>query len=178
MSEPSSPTDVVRCGAVAVVVENVQGEVDVDHVRWAKLAADALNALDAVGELTLTFVDREEIIDLKVTHFGDVGEHPTDVLSFPLDELSSSANGLPVLLGDVVICPSVAAEQAFDHAGTFDDEMALLVVHGVLHILGHDHVEPADTALMQAQELALLESLHWSHGAPSGFAERHREGAR
>ena len=178
MSEPSSPTDVVRCGAVAVVVENVQDEVDVDHVRWANLAASALDALDAGGELTLTFIDRQEIIDLKVTHFGDVGEHPADVLSFPLDEPASAADGLPILLGDVVICPSVAAEQATDHAGTFDDEMALLVVHGVLHILGHDHVEPADTALMQAQELALLESLHWSHPAPHGFAERHREGAR
>ena len=54
---------------------------------------------------------------------------------------------MPVLLGDVVVCPAVAADQAPTHAGTVDDELALLVVHGVLHVLGHDHAEPAETAV-------------------------------
>ena len=60
---------------------------------------------------------------------------------------------MPVLLGDVVICPGVAADQAPSHAGTLDDELALLVVHGVLHVLGHDHAEPDEAQLMRAREL-------------------------
>ena len=85
---------------------------------------------------------------------------PTDVLAFPIDgELVEVDDGvrpaapwprspaarsgdLPLLLGDVVICPSVAVAQAPSHAGTVDDELALLVVHGVLHVLGHDHADP------------------------------------
>ena len=62
-----------------------------------------------------------------------------------------------MLLGDVVVCPAVAAEQAPTHAGTLDDELALLVVHGVLHVLGHDHAEPDETATMRARELELLD---------------------
>ena len=64
---------------------------------------------------------------------------------------------MPVLLGDVVVCPAVAAEQAPTHAGTLDDELALLVVHGVLHVLGHDHAEPAEARRMRAAS-ALLEA--------------------
>jgi probable rRNA maturation factor len=102
---------------------------------------------------------------------------PTDVLSFPLDD-DTDADGLagadvPVLLGDVVICPAVAAEQAPDHAGTLDDELALLVVHGILHVLGHDHAEPAETAEMRAAELAHLERFHWGGPAPTAFRQEH-----
>ncbi|MEZ5251162.1 MAG: rRNA maturation RNase YbeY [Ilumatobacteraceae bacterium] len=70
----------------------------------------------------------------------------------------------PLLLGDVVIRPSVAAEQAPAHAGTLDDELALLLVHGILHVLGRDHAEADEAAEMRARELALLEAHHW-HGA-------------
>src|SRR3546814_12582280 len=93
---------------------------------------------------------------------------PTDVLSFPIDDPidpgrwpDSGSTGpdreppevqdLPMLLGDVVICPAVAARQAPEHAGSYDDEIALLVVHGVLHVLGLDHAEPAEEAAMQAR---------------------------
>jgi probable rRNA maturation factor len=67
---------------------------------------------------------------------------------------------MPLLLGDVVVCPSVAERQAPEHAGGYDDELALLVVHGVLHVLGHDHAEPEETAVMQARERALLDEFH------------------
>ena len=96
----------------------------------------------------------------------------TDVLSFPLDD-DEPQPGVPVLLGDVVVCPAVAADQASSHAGTLDDELALLVVHGVLHVLGHDHAEPAETATMRARELALLEAHHWHGPAPGGFRQEH-----
>ncbi len=70
-----------------------------------------------------------------------------------------------MLLGDVVVCPAIAARQAPAHAGSYDDEIALLVVHGVLHVLGMDHAEPADEAAMQARERELLDR-HHHHRAP------------
>ena len=71
---------------------------------------------------------------------------------------------LPMLLGDVVVCPAVAARKAPEHAGSYDDELALLVVHGVLHVLGMDHAEPEEAAAMQARERELLDRYH--HGRP------------
>jgi len=66
----------------------------------------------------------------------------------------------PVLLGDIVICPGVAATNAPDHAGAFDDEIALLLVHGILHLLGHDHADDADRMAMQGRERELLASTY------------------
>ena len=60
----------------------------------------------------------------------------------------------------MVICPAVAARNAPDHAGTYDDELALLVVHGILHVLGMDHADPEEEAAMQAKERSLLERFH------------------
>ena len=67
-----------------------------------------------------------------------------------------------MLLGDVVICPAVAARNAPAHAGTFADEIALLVVHGILHVLGMDHATPDETEVMQARERDLLGRFHRS----------------
>ena len=171
MSEPPSPT--VGANATAVVVgADEQSDVVVDVDRWCRLATAALTTEGARGELTLTFVDRDEIAALNVEHLGHEG--PTDVLSFPLDDDDPGA-GVPVLLGDVVVCPAVAADQASTHAGTIDDELALLVVHGVLHVLGHDHAEPAEAAVMRAREVALLEAHHWDGPAPAGFRQEHVE---
>ena len=68
-----------------------------------------------------------------------------------------------VLLGDVVICPAVAAKNAPEHAGTLDDELALLLVHGLLHLMGMDHEEPDEAEVMEAKERQLLAR----HHAPS-----------
>jgi probable rRNA maturation factor len=78
---------------------------------------------------------------------------------------------MPLLLGDVVICPAVAAAQAPEHAGTLDDELALLLVHGILHVLGHDHAEPAEALAMRARELEILERHHWQGPAPVAFRQ-------
>jgi probable rRNA maturation factor len=78
---------------------------------------------------------------------------------------------LPLLLGDVVVCPAVAARQAPEHAGNLDDELALLVVHGVLHVLGWDHAEVEETERMRARERQLLEASHWRGPAPAGFRQ-------
>jgi probable rRNA maturation factor len=187
VKEPPSPT--VGAAAVTVVGADEQTAVDVDVERWSRLAHDVLVAEGAVGELTLTFLDEAEIADLNAEHLARTG--PTDVLSFPLDGFVAAAEpsstserpasagsrpgdaGVPVLLGDVVVCPAVAAAQAPGHAGTVDDELALLVVHGILHILGHDHAEPGETVRMLARERELLETFHWHGPAPAGFRQDH-----
>jgi probable rRNA maturation factor len=141
-----------------VVAVDEQSDVDVDLDRLARFAADVLDAegVDPSLELTLSFVDRDVIAALKAEHLDGDGA-PTDVLAFPIDD--EPTPGLPGLLGDVVVCPAVAAAQAdgnrgmrSTHDGTLDAELALLVVHGVLHLLGHDHSGPDDTAAMRARE--------------------------
>ena len=149
--------------------------VPVDLVRWVLLAERVLESEGiAAGELTLAFVDEADMAELNEEHMGET--YATDVLSFPLDADAVVAAGeirdpdaAPVLLGDVVVCPSVAKTNAPEHAGVLDDELALLVVHGVLHVLGHDHAELDDTAQMQTRERALLELHHWSGPAPASF---------
>jgi probable rRNA maturation factor len=173
VADPSSPTGVEAPGPVHVVVDDEQTDLVIDATRWAELATAVLRSEGLSGELTLTFVDRDEIAALNAQHMGEAG--PTDVLSFPLDDDPSDVVAGPVLLGDVVICPSVAADAAADHAGTVDDELALLTVHGVLHILGHDHAEPDDRAVMRAAELAHLRAHHWNGPEPAGFRQEHND---
>ncbi len=157
-----------------VVVSDERGEGDspdvaLDLDRWHRLALDVLVDAEAPGELTLTFVDRDDIAELNLEHMGKHG--PTDVLSFPMDD--ESFDDVPMLLGDVVLSPAVAAEQFADHAGTLDDELALLVVHGILHVLGHDHAERDEADVMRTRELDLLERFHWRGSAPAGFRQTH-----
>ena len=141
-AEPPSAT-VGTDGQVVVVGADEQSDVEVDVDRWSRLAAAVLRDGGRDGELTLTFVDRAEIAALNEAAPRHTG--PTDVLVVPprcrLISPRQSDGPVPVLLGDVVICPDVARAQAPTHAGTLDDELALLVVHGVLHVLGHDHAE-------------------------------------
>ncbi len=115
----------------------------------------------------LQFVDADQMAELNQTHLGHQG--PTDVLSFPIDGDPRAASGtegraddreLPWLLGDIVICPAVAAANSPGHAGTYDDELALLVVHGLLHLLGLDHADDDERVVMQARERELLDRLH------------------
>jgi probable rRNA maturation factor len=84
---------------------------------------------------------------------------PTDVLSFPIDSGDDLDDADERLVGDIVICPAVAARNARSHAGTYPDELALLLVHGVLHLLGHDHEDDADAGRMEALERSILAEL-------------------
>ncbi len=161
-----------RDASVVVADERSAGDspdVLVELDRWRRLAEATLGTEAATGELTLTFVDAAEIAALNEQYMDKPG--PTDVLSFPMDD--EPVPGVPVLLGDVVISPAVAAGQFAHHAGTLDDEIALLVVHGILHVLGHDHAEAAEAAEMRQRELVLLEAHHWGGPAPSGFRQLH-----
>lgn len=130
--------------------------------RWAGLAEAVLQDEGVRrGELGLRFVDPGPMSELNSSHMGSVG--PTDVLAFPIDGAGDAVH-VPEqtpLLGDVVVCPAYAAEQAPEHVGgghdgSLGDEVALLVVHGVLHVLGYRHESDADAAAMQARERQLL----------------------
>jgi probable rRNA maturation factor len=151
-------------GGPVVVVVDEQSDVSVDGDRWGRLAAQSLRSSGVTaGELNLLFVDEATIHDLNRRHLDE--DRPTDVLSFPIDG-ADAPDGAEALIGDVVVCPAYAARQAADHAGqrghtgTLDDELALLIVHGVLHVLGHDHAEPEETRVMQAREQELLAAHH------------------
>lgn len=145
-------------------VTDEQTDHDVDLSRWEELARRSIEASGVTGsaELSLLFVDEATMAELNIEHMGHEG--PTDVLSFPIDAEDGLADEHDhhVLLGDVVICPSVAHRNAPGHAGTYPDEIALLTVHGILHVLGHDHAEPEETMVMQARERELLERFHRS----------------
>jgi probable rRNA maturation factor len=175
-------------GDPEVFVADEQGEVLLDTARWATLAEAVLAAEGVRGnaELSLLFVSEQDITDLNEQFMGKVA--PTDVLAFPIDAADvivvppgPSSTGpdrapadpgdAPLLLGDVVVCPSVARRQAPDHAGNLDDELALLVVHGILHVLGYDHDEPAATERMRERELDLLGHHHWHGPPPEGFRQ-------
>jgi probable rRNA maturation factor len=164
-------------GEVQVFGADEQGAEPVDVGRWVDLAREVLVAEGVKGEaeLSLLFVDELTIAGLN-QRFMEV-DGPTDVLAFPIDDPGTPGRWpdagtsgpdredadpaeMPLLLGDVVVCPAVAARQAPEHAGSYEDEMALLVVHGVLHVLGHDHAEPGEAAVMQERERDLLDRFH------------------
>jgi probable rRNA maturation factor len=128
----------------------------VDRGRLERLATHVLDAREVPHELELsvTCVDVARITGLNEAHLG--GHGATDVLAFPIDAPDQVVDGIPGLLGDVVLCPEVAARQAPDHGRTASGELDLLLVHGILHLLGHDHAEPAERADMFALTDTLL----------------------
>jgi probable rRNA maturation factor len=154
-----------------------QHDVEVDVARWVRLARLVLDnerVNERYGtdvEMSLMFVDETTIAELNVRFLG--GEGPTDVLSFPLDEelppggrqpdqggrgpgSPSDPGEPPALLGDVIVCPTVAGRQALERGIPSDDEIALLVVHGVLHLLDYDHAESSEAVVMRRREQELL----------------------
>jgi probable rRNA maturation factor len=161
-----------------VFAADEQGDVPVDTIRWVRLAKSVLIAEGVKGdaELSMLFVDENFMSGLNQRFRGVDG--PTDVLAFPIDDdvieggrspdsggsgpgfTTAEPTDQPILLGDVVICPTVARHNAPEHAGTYDDEMALLVVHGILHLMGMDHEDDADAELMERRERELLARFH------------------
>lgn len=108
-------------------------------------------------ELSIAIVDIEEMTELNQQYRGKWG--PTDVLSFECDDPCAVVGpDEPVAIGDVVIAPQVAEAQAAEYGHTVEEELNLLLVHGVLHLLGYDHIEDDDAAVMQARERVLLEA--------------------
>jgi probable rRNA maturation factor len=163
--------------AVEVFAADEQSDQPVDTLRWIRLAEAVLQEEELAGdaELSVLFVDERSISELNARFLGKDG--PTDVLAFPIDEepvesgrspdsggtgpgMPSEPEDMPVLLGDIVICPAVAFRNAPEHAGTYEDELALLVVHGLLHLMGMDHDEDDEAEEMEAKERELLARHH------------------
>ena len=158
--------------SIDVFAADEQQAHPMDVSRWAALARQVLAARGVKGdtEVSLLFVDEDAMAALNEQFLGKSG--PTDVLSFPIDDEpgptgrspdlggsgpgTAAEHGALTLLGDVVVCPTVAARNAVEHEVAVDDEIALLVVHGLLHLLGLDHEKDAEAERMEALEQQLL----------------------
>ena len=130
---------------------NNESGVEVDEQRLVQLARFAMEQLriHPQAELSILLVDEQTMADYHVRFMDLPG--PTDVLSFPMDELRPpSDDGEPPLglLGDIVLCPTVTAAQAAENGRTPESEADYLLVHGLLHLLGYDHAEPAEKKVM------------------------------
>jgi probable rRNA maturation factor len=170
---------------MSIEIANESG-IDVDESLLAGLARHVLDDMRVhpLAELSVLLVDEPAMTELHVRWMGEEG--PTDVLAFPMDELrlpqpggghgdhgSPDADAADVLLGDVVICPQVAAAQAAEADHEVQDEIDLLCTHGILHLLGYDHGEPDEHATMFGLQDRLLAS--WRAERDAGD-EQHTQG--
>ena len=125
------------------------------------LRATAQRLLSAAGEagssLSLTLVGDEAMRELNRAHRGK--DAPTDVLSFPLLDPDHVSGEEERMLGDVVISVDTARRQAADYDAPLQRELERLLIHGILHVLGHDHMEPAERATMEAEERRLATAI-------------------
>jgi probable rRNA maturation factor len=159
---------------VSIEIANESG-VDADEAALAGLARHVLDEMGVhpLAELSLLLVDEPAMTELHARWMGE--ESPTDVLAFPMDELrppqpggayaehgDTDAPGIPGLLGDVVICPQIAAAQARRARHPVADEIDLLATHGILHLLGYDHADAREHAAMFGLQDRLLAS--WRAG--------------
>ena len=143
---------------MTVEIVNESG-YDVDEIEFAALSRYVIDAmhLHPMSELSILLVDQTVMAELNTKWLGEPG--PTDVLSFPMDELRPGRDGEPTppgLLGDVVLCPQVAEAQAKAAGHTTAEELLLLTVHGILHLLGYDHSNPTEERAMFALQRKLL----------------------
>src|SRR5690625_2093322 len=138
---------------------NNESDYAADEAEFSALARYVLDELHVhpQAELPIVFVDKQTMTDLNGRWMEEDG--PTDVLSFPMDELRPGRPGDPSpagLLGDVVLCPEVAAQQARTAGHSTSEELLLLTTHGILHLLGYGHAEPEEEKEMFALQRRLL----------------------
>jgi probable rRNA maturation factor len=143
---------------VSIEVLNESG-TDVDAHELSRLSRFVLDRMRVhpLAELCIKVVDEATIAELNEQWMEKEG--PTDVLAFPMDELRPGlVNEEPEegVLGDLVLCPAVAARQAKDAGHSTSDEVDLLTVHGILHLLGYDHAEPEEHREMFGLQAQLL----------------------
>lgn len=143
---------------MSIEVNNETG-VAVDETEIVALSRHVLAEMRVhpQAELSVILVDEAAMEQLHVQWMDEPG--PTDVLSFPMDELrpgSDDEESPAGLLGDVVLCPQVAAKQAETAGHTTQEELLLLTTHGILHLLGYDHAEPDEEKEMFALQRRLL----------------------
>ena len=178
---------------MSVFLANEQADYRVDEpslTRLARLVMDAEGVEES--EVSMLLVDRAVMTDLNERYMGEA--RPTDVLAFPIDgpspasgppegpsgprgfaadrlgdrddedDLDEEDDDAPWLLGDIVLCPAYAAEQASRNGQSLAAELELLTVHGILHLCGFDHAEPDEEQAMRARTNELL--ARWRAGEP------------
>jgi probable rRNA maturation factor len=154
LSDDSNPIDI----QYAITSEGVPAE---EHLRhWVQLA---LAGRADKAELSVRVVDEAEITALNHEYRGK--DYPTNVLSFPYEAMPGVESAL---LGDIVICAPVVAREALEQGKPVESHWAHMVIHGALHLLGHDHHDAAEAERMEQQETRLLERL----GFPDPYRSR------
>ncbi|MBA2308925.1 MAG: rRNA maturation RNase YbeY [Pseudonocardiales bacterium] len=166
---------------MSIEISNESG-VAVDESLIVSVARYTLGALQVspLAELSVMLVGLDEMAELHQRWLEEPG--PTDVMAFPMDDPADGADVLdgtrrpdsphpsPALLGDVVLCPAFARDQAKSVGHALSDELHLLTVHGVLHLLGYDHGEPAAEREMFALQHELLTG--WRQARADALADR------
>jgi len=158
---------------MSIEINNESG-AEVGEEGLVELATHVLGemGINPLAELSIVVVDEDVMAELHEKWMGEPG--PTDVLAFPMDELRPGGGARgdldspadPALLGDVVLCPPVAARQAAEAGHSAQDELELLCTHGILHLLGYDHAEPEDHKEMFALQGRLLEGWREVRSSP------------
>ncbi|GAA4369154.1 rRNA maturation RNase YbeY [Actinomadura sp. NPDC048032] len=150
-----------------------ESDAEVDEKAIADLCRHVLDGMRVhpLAELSVLLVDEDAMTELHVKWMDEPG--PTDVLSFPMDELrpghmsggaDEDGEADPGLLGDVVLCPAVAEKQAREAGHSTAEELELLCTHGILHLLGYDHAEPEEHREMFGLQAELLTSWREKRG--------------
>ena len=145
---------------VTVEISNEQDDFAIDESGLERIARFVLAAegTDEDAELSVGIVGEARMTELNEKYAGQSG--PTDVLAFAYDEFDEERQQdteEPVLLGDVVLCPAVAARNAAEYESAVDRELELLLVHGLLHLLGYDHVDTEEEEAMRFRQSELIE---------------------
>ncbi len=147
------------------LIYNTEGKTLIPTVQLKKIASAVALFVDVPqkAEVGVAFVSSDRSQELNKRYSGH--DYPTDVLSF---EYQSTAENPTI--GDIAICESIAKSQAVEHGITLEGELALLLVHGTLHLLGHDHQDRAQIASLDKLQSDIMESLDykyrnfkWSH---------------
>lgn len=168
-----------KASKVEALIDTTCKAASMDEDRCCELAIFAMKQLGLPqdSEVSISFVDNDEIASLNEQYRGKVG--PTDVLSFECDNLKDdfpvfegtgqdgvspdAGKGATYQLGDVIIASDVAVGQAAQYGNTPEEETEMLVVHGILHLCGYDHVEDDDAAEMEALQREVLASWRGLH---------------
>lgn len=155
--------------AIQRALKKAQAPANIMLRKWAKLA---LQKETKAAEMTIRLVSIKEMTELNLTYRRKSG--PTNVLSFPFSHHPDITLD-PPLLGDVIICPDVVNKEAEDLSIENTAHWAHIVIHGVLHLLGHDHVVELDALKMENLEIAILADLGFSNPYENGDDIKHYE---
>ena len=141
-----------------VLIDNQVCDFEIDEAKVSQFVKFCLSEENAPArvEVSVVYVDADTIHVLNRDYRGV--DRPTDVLSFECDGAIVEDGAEFCVLGDIVICPQVCKVQCEDFGNTFTQELELLTCHGILHLLGYDHIDDADAEIMQAREREILKA--------------------